>query len=69
MTTRTVDFSGRGRRDEGEGQYWFRTVAAPRGQEASVLYELEYSTREPASPRDLEARRDLLLPLISVKEP
>ncbi len=69
MTTRTVDFSGRGRRDEGEGQYWFRTVAAPPGPEASVLYELEYSTREPASPRDLEARRDLLLPLISVKEP
>lgn len=69
MTTRTADFSGRGRRDEGEGQYWFRTVAAPPGPGASVLYEVEYSTREPASPRDLEARRDLLLPLIAIKEP
>jgi hypothetical protein len=69
MTTRTANFSGQGRRDEGEGQYWFRTVAAPPGPEANVLYEVEYSTRELVSPRDLEARRDLLLPLISVNEP
>jgi V8-like Glu-specific endopeptidase len=69
MTTRTANFSGQGRRDDGEGQYWFRTVAAPPDPQAGVLYEVEYSTREPASPRELEARRDQLLPLIKVSEP
>ncbi|MCX7053868.1 MAG: trypsin-like peptidase domain-containing protein [Proteobacteria bacterium] len=71
MTTRTGDFSGQGRRDESDNQYWFRTVAAPSdaAAAANVLYEVEYSTFDPTSPRELEARRDRLLPVISVKEP
>jgi serine protease Do len=71
MTTRTIDFSGAARRADNQNQYWFRTVAPPREATAaaSVLYEVEYSTYDPATPRELEARRDQLLPLISVIEP
>jgi hypothetical protein len=71
MTTRTGDFGGIARRSDDQAQYWFRTVAAPRDPAAAAkaLYEVEYSIYTPASPHELEARRDQLLPLVTVNEP